>query len=252
MRKPIIAGNWKMNKTVRDAVGLVSELRSLIVDVSDVEVVVAPTFTALSAVSREIQGSNIQLCGQDVFWERAGAYTGEVSAVMLKDVGCRFVILGHSERRQYFRETDAQVNKKIRAALGEGLNPIVCVGESLEQRESGMASSTVGDQIRACFVGFTPTEMETMIIAYEPVWAIGTGKTATAVQAEEMHKTIRGILQEMFGQKTAHHVRIQYGGSVTPDNVRDLMGQPDIDGALVGGASLKADSFSRIVKFGKS
>lgn len=249
MREPIIAGNWKMNKTVQEAVDLVSELKPLIADVSDVEVAVAPPFTALVAVSREIQGTNIHLCGQDVFWEREGAFTGEVSVAMLRDAGCRFVILGHSERRQYFGESDTWVNKKIRAALGGGLQPIVCVGESLEQRESGKAFSIVGTQTRGCFDGLSPEQMETSIVAYEPVWAIGTGKTATADQAEEMHREIRGILEEMFGKDTAENVRIQYGGSVNPDNIGDLMQQPDIDGALVGGASLKADSFSRIVKF---
>lgn len=249
MREPIIVGNWKMNKTVQEAVNLVSELKPLIADVYDVEIAVAPTFTALFAVSREIHGSNIHLCAQDVFWEKEGAFTGEVSVSMLKDAGCRFVILGHSERRQYFGETDTWVNKKIRAALGEGLQPIACVGESLEQRESGKAFSIVGTQIRGCFDGLSLEDMGTIIIAYEPVWAIGTGKTATPEQAEEMHKEIRGILEEIFGRDTAGNVRIQYGGSVNPDNIGDLMKQPDIDGALVGGASLKADSFSRIAKY---
>lgn len=248
MREPIIVGNWKMNKTVQEAVNLVSELKPLIADVSDVEIAVAPTFTALFAVSQKIHGTNIHLCAQDVFWEKEGAFTGEVSVSMLKDAGCRFVILGHSERRQYFGETDTWVNKKIRAALGEGVQPIACVGESLEQRESGKAFSIVGTQIRGCFDGLSLEDMETIIIAYEPVWAIGTGKTATPEQAEEMHKEIRGILEEIFGRDTAGNVRIQYGGSVNPDNIGDLMKQPDIDGALVGGASLKADSFSRIAK----
>ena len=248
MREPIIVGNWKMNKTVQEAMDLVSEVKPLVADVSDVEVAVAPPFTALFAVGREIRGTTIQLCAQDVFWEQEGAFTGEVSPSMLKDVGCRFVILGHSERRQYFGETDLWVNKKIRAALGEGLQPIVCVGESLEQRESGEAFSKVAAQIRGGLDGLSPAHMGTIIIAYEPVWAIGTGKTATPKQAEEMHKEIRGILEEMFGRDTAENVRIQYGGSVTPDNIKDLMREPDIDGALVGGASLKGDSFSRIVK----
>lgn len=248
MREPIIVGNWKMNKTVQEAMNLVSEVKPLVADVSDVEVAVAPPFTALFAVGREIRGTTIHLCAQDVFWEQEGAFTGEVSPSMLKDVGCRFVILGHSERRQYFGETDMWVNKKIRAALGEGLQPIVCVGESLEQRESGEAFSKVAAQIRGGLDGLSRAHMGTIIIAYEPVWAIGTGKTATPKQAEEMHKEIRGILEEMFGRDTAENVRIQYGGSVTPDNIKDLMREPDIDGALVGGASLKGDSFSRIVK----
>lgn len=249
MRKPIVVGNWKMNKTVQEAVNLVSELKPLIADVSDVEVAVAPPFTALLAVSREIHGTHIGLSAQDVSWEKEGAFTGEVSVSMLKDVGCRFVIVGHSERRQYFGESDTWVNQKITAALGGGLQPIVCVGESLEQRDSGKAFSIVGTQIKGCFDGLSPENMETITIAYEPVWAIGTGKTATAEQAEEMHREIRAILEEMFGKPTAEDVRIQYGGSVNTDNVADLMGKPDIDGALVGGASLKADSFSGIVKF---
>jgi len=249
MRKPIIVGNWKMNKTIQEALNLVAELKPLVAHVSDVEVAVAPPFTALFAVSREIGGTNIELGAQDVFWEQHGAFTGEVSASMLKDAGCRFVILGHSERRQYFAESDASVNKRIRAVLGEGLLPIVCVGESLEQRESGKAFSVVGDQIRGCFDGFSSDDMETITVAYEPVWAIGTGKTATSQQAKEMHREIRSVVEEMFGKDTVENVRIQYGGSVNPDNIRDLMEQPDIDGALVGGASLKADLFSRIVKY---
>jgi len=249
MREPIVVGNWKMNKTIQEALDLVRELKPLLADVSDVEVAVAPPFTALSAVSHEIQDTNIRLSGQDVFWEKKGAFTGEISASMLKDVGCHLVILGHSERRQYFAESDASVNKKIRAVLGEGIGPIVCVGESLEQRESGKAFSIVGDQIRSCFNGLALEDMENVIIAYEPVWAIGTGKTATPQQAEEMHKEIRSLLERMFGEETAEKTRIQYGGSVNPENVRHLMEQPDIDGALVGGASLKPDTFSRIVKY---
>jgi triosephosphate isomerase len=248
MRKAIIVGNWKMNRTVGEAVHLVGELKSLIADVSDVEVAVAPPFTALLAVSREIRGSNIRLCGQDVFWEKDGAYTGEISASMLKDLGCHFVILGHSERRQFFSETDDWVSKKIMAVLDIGIHPIVCVGESLDHRDSGRAFSVVGEQIRGCLGRLSAEDMETITIAYEPVWAIGTGKTATPEQAEEMHQKIRGILGDTFGRDTAGKVRIQYGGSVTPDTIRDLMKQPDIDGALVGGASLKADSFARIVK----
>jgi triosephosphate isomerase len=252
MREPIIVGNWKMHKTVEEAVGLVSELKPRVASVLDVEIAVAPNFTALYAVGREIHGTNIHLCAQNVFWEKEGAFTGEVSVSMLKAVGCRFVILGHSERRRHFGETDGGVNKKIRAALEGGVRPIVCVGESLEERDSGQAFSIVGKQVTGCFDGLSSEDMETITIAYEPVWAIGTGKTATADQAEEMHKEIRRILETMFGGVTAGNVRIQYGGSVNPDNVEGLMRQPDIDGALVGGASLKADSFSRIVKFKKT
>ncbi len=248
MRKPIVVGNWKMNKTIREAVGLVSELKRLVVDVSDVEVGVAPPFTALSSVRDAIGGANILLGGQDVFWESGGAFTGEISPAMLKDAGCDFVILGHSERRQHFRETDAEVNKKIKAVLGERLFLIVCVGESLEQREAGKASSVVGSQIRGCLAGLSSKDMQNLVLAYEPVWAIGTGKTATPQIAEEMHGEIRAIVEDMFGGDTAEAVRIQYGGSVTPDNIEDLMTEPDIDGALVGGASLKAEAFSQIVR----
>ena len=249
MRQPMMVGNWKMNKTVQESLDLVSALKPMIADVKNVDIAVAPPFTALVAVSRELVGTNIELSAQDVFWEQEGAFTGEVSASMLKDAGCRFVILGHSERRQYFGETDAWVNKKFRAAQEGGLRPIVCVGESLEQRESGEALSKVATQVRECLGGLSAEDMRTVTIAYEPVWAIGTGRTATPEQAEEMHKEIRRILMEMFGRDTAEGTRIQYGGSVNPNNIQDLMEQPDIDGALVGGASLKADSFSKIVKF---
>ncbi|MBW2058721.1 MAG: triose-phosphate isomerase [Deltaproteobacteria bacterium] len=251
MRKPIVVGNWKMNKTVQEAVNLVQELKRLIGERDDVDLAVAPPFTALLPVGREIQGTCISLSAQDVFWEKEGAFTGEVSVTMLRDVGCRYVILGHSERRLYFCETDESVNRKIRAALAGGLEPIVCVGESLEQRESGRASSVVEGQVRACLEGIPQESMPAVVLAYEPVWAIGTGKTATAQQAEEMHGRIRSVLREMFGEKTAESTRIQYGGSVKPENIAELMEQPDIDGALVGGASLEADSFSRIVKFEK-
>jgi triosephosphate isomerase len=251
MRKPIVVGNWKMNKTIREAVGLVSELKRLVVDVSDVEIGVAPPFTALSSVRDEIGGASILLGGQDAFWETGGAFTGEISPAMLKDAGCDFVILGHSERRQHFRETDAEVNKKIKAVLGERMFFIVCVGESLEQREAGKASSVVGSQIRGCLTGLSSGDMQRLVIAYEPVWAIGTGKTATPQIAEEMHGAIRAIVEDMFGGDTAEAVRIQYGGSVNPDNIEDLMKEPDIDGALVGGASLKAEAFSQIVRHTK-
>jgi triosephosphate isomerase len=251
MRRPIVVGNWKMNTTVQEAVGLVSELKPQVADVSDVEIGVAPPFTALSAVYREISGTNILLCGQNLFYEREGAYTGEISPVMLRDVGCRFVILGHSERRQFFGETDASVNRKIAASLKEGLFPIVCVGESLTDRESGKAFSVVGNQIKGCVDGFSSDQVQSIVVAYEPIWAIGTGKTATTQQAAEMHRHIREKLGAMFGGSTTGRIRIQYGGSVKPENIVDLMEQPDVDGALVGGASLKSESFSQIVNFGK-
>ncbi len=249
MRRPIIAGNWKMNKTVSEAVDFVRQLKPLVADVRDTDIVVAPTFTALQAVSREIDGSNIELAAQDVFWESSGAYTGEISPSMVKDVGCRYVIIGHSERRQYFGETDETVQKKIRASLAMGLCPIICVGEALEEREAGKTFDVVKNQVTQCLEGFSRQEMEKIIVAYEPIWAIGTGKTATPQQADEVHAFIREQLGNMTDRTVSEGVRIQYGGSVNPDNIFELMLQPNIDGALVGGASLKADSFSGIVKF---
>jgi triosephosphate isomerase len=249
MRKPIIAGNWKMNMTVSEAVDFVSQLTPLVADVRETDIVIAPPFTALQAVSREIDGSNIELAAQDVFWESSGAYTGEISPSMVKEVGCRYVIIGHSERRQYFGETNESVRRKIAASLAMGLCPIICVGEALEERESGKTFDVVKAQIVQCLEGFSRQEMEKIIIAYEPVWAIGTGKTATPQQAEEVHAFIREQLVNITHHGASEGVRIQYGGSVNPDTISDLMVQPNIDGALVGGASLKADSFSSIVKF---
>jgi len=249
MRKPIIAGNWKMNMTVSEAVDFVSQLTPLVADVRETDIVIAPPFTALQAVSREIDGSNIELAAQDVFWESSGAYTGEISPSMVKEVGCRYVIIGHSERRQYFGETNESVRRKIAASLAMGLCPIICVGEALEERESGQTFDVVKAQMVQCLEGFSRQEMEKIIIAYEPVWAIGTGKTATPQQAEEVHAFIREQLVNITHHGASERVRIQYGGSVNPDTISDLMVQPNIDGALVGGASLKADSFSSIVKF---
>ena len=252
MRRPIIAGNWKMNKTVSEAVDFVRQLKALVANVREIDIVIAPTFTALQAVSREIEGSNIELAAQDVFWEASGAFTGEISPIMLKDVGCRYVIIGHSERRQYFGETNESVHKKIKASLALGLHPIICVGEALEEWETGKTFDVIKIQIIQCLEGFSREEMERMTIAYEPIWAIGTGKTATPQQAEEVHAFIREQLEGITHQQVSQGVRIQYGGSVNSDNISDLMAQPNIDGALVGGASLKADSFSRIVKFSKT
>jgi triosephosphate isomerase len=252
MRKPMIAGNWKMNKTLSEAVDFVRQLKPLVADVRDIEIIVAPPFTALQAISREIEGSTIELAAQDVFWEASGAYTGEISPIMLKDVGCRHVIIGHSERRQYFGETNESVQKKIKASLAMGLHPIICVGEALEEREAGRTFDMVKNQVIQCLEGFSPDEMERMTVAYEPIWAIGTGKTATPQQAEEVHAFIREQLAQITNRQVSEEVRIQYGGSVNPDNISDLMVQPNIDGALVGGASLKAESFSRIVKFKKA
>ena len=249
MRRPIIVGNWKMNKTVSEAVDFVRQLRALVADVRDTDIVVAPTFTALQAVSREIEGSNIELAAQDVFSESSGAYTGEISPSMLRDVGCRYVIIGHSERRLYFGETNESVQKKIKASLAMGLNAIICVGEALEEREARKTFDVVKTQVKQCLEGFSREEMEKITIAYEPIWAIGTGKTATPQQAEEVHAFIREQMGHITHRQVCEGVRIQYGGSVNPDNILDLMLQPNIDGALVGGASLKADSFSGIVKF---
>jgi triosephosphate isomerase len=248
MRKPIIAGNWKMYKTVGESLELVRQLKEALADVDSVEIVVSPPFTALSAVVEELKGSNISVAGQNMYWEESGAYTGEVSPLMLKDIGCTHVIIGHSERRQFFNETDATVNKKVKAALKAGLTPIVCVGETLEEREFGATMKIVERQMREGLEGLVPQEMEKIVIAYEPVWAIGTGKTASPQQAEEVHHLISSIIAQSAGG-VARNIRILYGGSVKPDNVDELMAQPDIDGALVGGASLQANSFVRIVRF---
>jgi len=249
MRKPIIAGNWKMNKTVGEARELVKALRGRLADVTDVEIAVAPPFTALSAVAEVIKGSNIKLAAQDMHWEGKGAFTGEVSPLMLRDVGCQYVIIGHSERRMYFSETNEMVNKKVKAAHVHSLNPIVCVGEKLEERESGVTKDVVEDHVVNGLAGLTEKQILNTVIAYEPVWAIGTGKTATPEQAQEVHEFIRELLTELYSSAVAEAVRIQYGGSVKPDNIAQLMAQPDIDGGLIGGASLDADSFTQIVKF---
>ncbi len=250
MRKPIIAGNWKMNKTVGEAQELVRALKGKVANVTDVEIVVAPVFTALSAVARAMKGSSIKLAAQDMYWEAEGAFTGEVSPLMLKDVGCEYVIIGHSERRTYFSETNGTVNKKVKAAHAHSLMPIVCVGERLEERESGITKDVVKDHVVNGLADITEEQILNTVIAYEPVWAIGTGKTATAEQAQEVHGFIRGLLAEIYSSDVAEAVRIQYGGSVKPNNIVQLMAQPDIDGGLIGGASLDADSFAQIVRFG--
>jgi triosephosphate isomerase len=249
MRQPLIAGNWKMNNNSAESVELVSKLREMVSDVEKVEVVVAPPYTALSSVAAAIKDSNIFLSAQNIFWEERGAFTGEVSPSMLKDIGCKYTIIGHSERRQFFRETNQTVNKRLKAALKASLTSIACIGETLEEREAGKTLAVVEQQIREGLNGLSSDEMEKVVIAYEPVWAIGTGKTATPDQAQEVHHFIRGMIAKIFGEKVAENTRILYGGSVKPDNIDQLMAQKDIDGALVGGASLKADSFARIVKF---
>ncbi len=248
-RLPLIAGNWKMNKTVGEAVELVRQIRASLSGAAGVEVAVAPAFTALYAVQRELEGSPIRLAAQNLFWEEKGPYTGEISPVMLKELGCRYVIIGHSERRQFFGDTDETVNKKIKAALSHGLDPILCVGETLAEREEGKAFEVIASQVEKGLQGITEREIKKAVIAYEPVWAIGTGKTATPEQAQEVHQFIRRRLEIVYTAGTAGGTRIQYGGSVTPENVKGLMTQPDIDGALVGGASLKAETFSKIVRF---
>ena len=248
MRKPIIAGNWKLNKTSLEAIDLVNELKRNIADITDVDIVVCPVFTALQGVSEILTESNIALGAQNVYWEDSGAFTGEVSVPMLKDLSVRYVIVGHSERRQYFGETDETVNKKLKAVLKHGLTPIVCIGESLEEREAAKTFDVIQKQCEGSLAELSPEEMGQVILAYEPVWAIGTGKTATPDQAQEVHQFIREFLKKNFNEETAAAVRIQYGGSVKPDNINDLIARQDIDGALVGGASLKADAFAGIVK----
>lgn len=239
-----------MYKTIKEAIELSNGLkRELFKFNSDaVDVILCPAFTALSEVAEVINDTGISLGAQDLYWADEGAFTGEVSGKMLKEAGCNFVIIGHSERRQFFGETNDSVNKKIRAALTNGLTPIVCVGERLEEREAGKTFDVLDNHVRGALKGLSAQEALSIIIAYEPVWAIGTGKTATPAQAQEVHKFIRGLLHELYNQEVASELRIQYGGSVKPDNIIELMKQPDVDGALVGGASLQVESFSQIVK----
>lgn len=248
MRKTIIAGNWKMHKTLKEGQELVVALRRELYQVENIDIVVCPPFTSLSYLADALETSNIMIGAQDVYWQEEGAFTGEVSAVMLKDAGCKYVIIGHSERRQFFGETNQAVNNKLKAALKQGLTPIVCVGESLKEREAGKTFGVLEDHINNGLSEISELDVLKLAVAYEPVWAIGTGKTATPAQAQEAHKYIRGLLEKLYNNKVAASVRIQYGGSVKPDNIAELMQQPDVDGALVGGASLKADSFASIVK----
>jgi len=247
-RKKFVCGNWKMHRTSAEARALVKELRGLAEGLAEkVDVAVAPPFTALAAAAEALQGSKIQLAAQNVHAEPQGAFTGEVSAAMLAEAGCRHVIVGHSERRQLFGETDEGVRKKVGAVLAAGMRPIVCVGETLAERDGGRTLEVVGRQVRGGLAGLSAADVGKLTVAYEPVWAIGTGKTATTAQAQEVHAAIRALLRELAGG-VAGEVRIQYGGSVKPDNAAELMSQPDVDGALVGGASLKASDFSQIVK----
>jgi triosephosphate isomerase len=248
-RIPLLAGNWKMHCLRSDARTLAEGVKQAVAGLSDRQVLFAPPFTALATVAEVISGSGIFLAGQNLHWEAKGAFTGEVSAVMLRDAGCSHVIIGHSERRQLFGETDESVNRKLKTARGAGLVPIVCVGETLAQREAGQTLEVVGNQVAGALLGLDSAAIAALVIAYEPVWAIGTGKVATPEQAQEVHAMIRTKLAEIGGAKAAEACRILYGGSVKPDNVDVLMAQADIDGALVGGASLEIESFVRIVKF---
>jgi len=247
-RKPIVAGNWKMNKTVAEAVALVQEMKLDIVACKGVEVVVCPPFTALQAVGTAITGTEIGLGAQNMHWEKSGAFTGEVSAEMLRELYCHYVIIGHSERRSLFGETDETVNRKVKTALASNLRPIVCVGETLVQRQAGQTAAVVTTQIQTGLQGIGPDGMKALVVAYEPVWAIGTGLTATPAQAQEVHQLIRGLLKKMADDKIAQGIRIQYGGSVKAANAKELFSQPDIDGGLIGGAALDAASFMSIVK----
>jgi len=237
-----------MNKTRDQAVDLVGDLKEMLADVGDVEVVVCPPFTALDAVREALRGSNIELGAQNMYWEEEGAFTGEISPLMLRNLGCTYVILGHSERRTYFGETDEGVNRKVKSALANGLLPIICVGETLEQRDAGKTEEVVVRQTKAALSGVKTNGAERIVIAYEPVWAIGTGRNASADEANRVIHLIRQSVAEVFNERIAQEVRIQHGGSVKPQNIADFLGQPDIDGALVGGASLDAASFAAIVK----
>jgi len=250
-RRPLIAGNWKMYKTPDEAAETARQLVEHVSGVTGVDIMIAPTFTALAAVFKVVQNSPVALGGQNLFWENEGAYTGEISAPMLKSTGCRYCIIGHSERRQYFAETDQTVNKKIQAAIQAGLEPVFCIGETEKEREAGHTFSILDKQVKKGLKNLVSERLNTLIVAYEPVWAIGTGKTATADQAQEVHQFIRSLLSKNFDKSLSDSVRILYGGSVKPGNIADLMSMPDIDGALVGGASLEAESFSHIVRYQK-
>ncbi|MFQ6014649.1 MAG: triose-phosphate isomerase [Anaerolineae bacterium] len=249
MRTPLMAGNWKMHKTVEQAIALARQLMTSLGDLDDREVAVCPPFTALHPLGEMLKHHPIKLGAQDLYPREEGAYTGEISPLMLVEAKCQYVIVGHSERRQYFGEGDPFINEKVQAALEYGLQPILCVGETRAQREAGQAEEVTTRQVKGCLEEVPATDMERVVIAYEPVWAIGTGLTATPDDAQAMHAVIRSLLAELYGQEVAAGVRILYGGSVKPDNVDALMAQPDIDGALVGGASLTAESFIRIARF---
>lgn len=249
MRTPFICGNWKMYKTVAEAVAFINAVKPLIAGAKNVEIGIGAPATALKSMADAAKGTALQIGGENCFWEKEGAFTGEIAPGMLIEAGCSFVIIGHSERRQFFGETNETVNKKAKAAIAAGLSVILCCGETLEQREAGKTAEVVADHVKNGMAGFTPAELAKTVIAYEPVWAIGTGKTASPAQAQEVHAVIRKLLADLFGKNVADATRIQYGGSVKPENVKEIMAQPDVDGALVGGASLKPDSFAKLVHF---
>jgi triosephosphate isomerase len=248
-RKPILAGNWKMHKNRQEATDLAKALVASVGTVTDADVVICPVFTSLDAAIDAVKGSNIKVGAQNCHFEETGAFTGEISVAMLKEAGVEYIIIGHSERRQYFNETDKDINAKAKAIYKHGLTPIICVGETLEEREAGNTSEVVSTQIKGCLADLPADKVAASVIAYEPVWAIGTGKTASKEQAQEVHAIIRKLVADLYDSATAEAVRIQYGGSVKPANIKELMEQSDIDGALVGGAALDAESFSGIVKF---
>jgi triosephosphate isomerase len=247
MRTPFIAGNWKMFKTVHETTAYVKELRALVKNITDVTIVVAPPFTAVHAASEAARNSNVSVSAQDMYWEREGAFTGEISAGMIAEAGAEYVIIGHSERRTLFGETDAKVNRKVTAAIAADLTPIVCIGETLEQRERSETLEVLDRQIKDGLDGLSGDRVAALVIAYEPVWAIGTGRTATPAQAGEAHAHVRSRLRQWFGAPAADQCVVLYGGSVKPDNIKELMAQPDVDGALVGGASLDVRAFFDIV-----
>ncbi len=250
MRVPLIAGNWKMHKTVRETLNYIRRFRELVSEVTDREIMIAPPFTALYPAGRELAGTNIKLGAQNAHWAEKGAFTGEISPLMLKECGVEYVILGHSERRHLFGETDEMIRKRLSGVISAGLKPVLCVGETLTERESGKTFEVLERQVREALSGFSAEELKALVIAYEPVWAIGTGRTATPEQAQEAHRYVRGLLAELFGKDFAETTRILYGGSVKPENIAELMAQSEVDGALVGGASLDPETFVRIVKYG--
>ncbi|MCF7871082.1 MAG: triose-phosphate isomerase [Candidatus Omnitrophica bacterium] len=248
MRKPFIAGNWKMNKTAEEAAGLAGKIKENVGNFEEVDILICPPYTSLLAAGQAVKDSLIELGAQNMHWENSGAFTGEVSPQMVKESGCKFVIAGHSERRKYFSETNQEVNKKIKAAISAGLLPIVCIGETLEQREQKKEREVVEKQLKEGFDSLPEEDLGKITVAYEPVWAIGTGKTASGEQAEEMHSFIREWFKNAYSSQTAEKLRLLYGGSVKPGNIKELISKENIDGALVGGASLKADDFTEIVK----